>query len=133
MAKVKPAGNKFEAAWREASTLIPASVLFNDGRIPGRPDLAWPGLRLAVFLNGCFWHDHACRGGRLPRRNREFWRKKFAYNAWRQRRNLGRLRRAGWSAKVVWECRAADPFPTLWRLFVRRFVAVSREASACPA
>src|SRR5262245_17449641 len=45
--------------------------------LPGRPDIVIPSLRLAVFVNGCFWHRHSCPKGRSqPRRNRALWQSK---------------------------------------------------------
>ena len=44
----------------------------------GKPDFAWPGRKVAVFVDGCFWHG--CRCKYLPRTNTEFWRNKIATN-----------------------------------------------------
>src|SRR3546814_4682358 len=45
----------------------------HDNRLPGKPDLVFPGLRAVIFINGCFWHGHACSLYRLPKTNTEFW------------------------------------------------------------
>jgi DNA mismatch endonuclease (patch repair protein) len=70
----------------------------------GRPDFAWPSLRVAVFVDGCFWHGcpHCYRA---PRANAAFWRAKVEANRRRDRRTAAALRRAGWSVLRVWECR----------------------------
>lgn len=73
--------------------------------ITGRPDFAWPGLKVAVFVDGCFWHG--CRCKYLPRSNRRFWRDKIERNKRRDRRVSQQLRRAGWSVVRVRECRVA--------------------------
>lgn len=77
--------------------------------LPGRPDLAFPRRRAAVFVHGCFWHSHDCpRGSRTPRANAEFWRAKFSRNRARDVETLARLHALGWRALVVWECELAD-------------------------
>lgn len=57
--------------------------------VPGRPDVSFPGKKLAVFVHGCFWHQCPhCEGRKAyPRSNQEFWNKKFAENAARVYRN----------------------------------------------
>jgi DNA mismatch endonuclease (patch repair protein) len=75
--------------------------------LPGTPDVVFPGRRLAVFVNGCFWHRcPMCRPG-MPKANREFWEAKFRGNAERDRRVLAELRAGGWDVFTVWECDVA--------------------------
>ena len=67
-----------------------------------RPDFVFPKLRLAVFVDGCFWHGcpkHATQ----PKGNAAFWRKKFAANQTRDRLVTRTLRRAGWRVLRIWE------------------------------
>ena len=70
--------------------------------VEGRPDFAWPGLKIAVFVDGCFWHG--CRCKRLPKTNRRFWRNKIERNQHRDLRITRCLRRAGWKVVRVKEC-----------------------------
>ena len=72
--------------------------------MPGTPDVAFPGRKKAIFVHGCFWHQHHCRRGARPTSNREFWDRKLDANLARDRRNLRELALAGWSVLVVWEC-----------------------------
>lgn len=67
-----------------------------------RPDFVFPKLRLAVFVDGCFWHGcpkHATQ----PKGNAAFWRRKFAANQERDRRVNRGLKRAGWRVLRLWE------------------------------
>lgn len=67
-----------------------------------RPDFVFPKLRLAVFVDGCFWHAcpiHATK----PRNNAAFWRKKLVANKSRDRRVTHALRAAGWRVLRIWE------------------------------
>ncbi|MFC1806135.1 very short patch repair endonuclease [Planctomycetota bacterium] len=72
--------------------------------IPGRPDFCWPKLKVALFVDGCFWHGCPyCR--RPPKSNVEFWESKVAANQRRDRRVSWQLRRRGWSVVRVRECK----------------------------
>jgi DNA mismatch endonuclease (patch repair protein) len=69
----------------------------------GKPDFAWPGRRVAVFVDGCFWHGcRRCK--RPPKTNVEFWLGKFADNKKRDARATRTLRRLGWKVIRVREC-----------------------------
>lgn len=72
--------------------------------LPGRPDIVLPRLKTVVFLNGCFWHGHSCRRGRLPKSNIAYWEPKVAANKKRDRRAMRKLSALGWQWIVVWEC-----------------------------
>jgi len=74
-------------------------------QLPGKPDIVLPKYRAAVFVHGCFWHQHpGCRYAVMPKSNRGFWRRKLAENVGRDARNLDALRTLGWRVFVVWEC-----------------------------
>ena len=70
--------------------------------VAGKPDLAWPGLKVAVFVDGCFWHGCPCKY--LPRSNTDFWQNKIETNKRRDRKVSARLRRAGWIVLRIKEC-----------------------------
>jgi DNA mismatch endonuclease (patch repair protein) len=73
--------------------------------LPGKPDLAWVGRKLAVFVHGCFWHGHDCAEGiRKPKSNRDYWIPKIKRNQQRDVENIDALRAAGWKVIVIWEC-----------------------------
>lgn len=105
MSRVRTSGSAPERAVR--------SVIWRDGfryrlnvkQLPGKPDLVFPRYRLAVFVNGCFWHNHSCRKGKRPATNREFWDPKLDRNVARDAANRRKLRNAGWGVYTIWECR----------------------------
>lgn len=73
--------------------------------LPGKPDLAWVGRKLAIFVHGCFWHGHDCAEGvRKPKSNRDYWIPKIERNQQRDSENMAALRMRGWDVLVVWEC-----------------------------
>jgi DNA mismatch endonuclease, patch repair protein len=96
--------------------------------VDGRPDFAWPGLKVAVFVDGCFWHG-CSRCKYLPRTRTGFWRRKIEANQRRDRRNAKRLRRAGWSVIRVREC--AVTRAAIQR--IERTVTQARSRSSRPA
>lgn len=104
MARIRGDCLRPEAAVKAAARAAGLRFAENDARLPGRPDLAFWDIRLAVFVNGCFWHAHqdCCR---LPRTRRAWWRDKLAANRRRDARARRRLRRMGWRTATVWECR----------------------------
>ena len=73
-------------------------------RLPGRPDLAFGRVRLAVFIHGCFWHQ--CPKGHLPapKANAQFWQAKFRENRRRDDAAVASLGSMGWTAMTFWEC-----------------------------
>lgn len=71
--------------------------------LPGKPDLVFVNEKIAIQVDGCYWHccpDH----GSMPKSNEEFWRKKFIGNVGRDSRNNLVLRNMGWKVIHVWEC-----------------------------
>ena len=78
------------------------SLVRND--LPGKPDLAFVGRRKVIFVHGCFWHGHTCRYGRLPKSRLAYWKPKAAANQARDRKQINKLRKAGWSVMIVWQC-----------------------------
>ncbi|MEO7415158.1 MAG: very short patch repair endonuclease [Opitutaceae bacterium] len=71
-------------------------------KLTGRPDFVFPKLKLAVFVDGCFWHGcpkHATQ----PRNNAAFWAKKLSDNQTRDRFVTRMLRKKGWEVLRIWE------------------------------
>jgi DNA mismatch endonuclease (patch repair protein) len=70
---------------------------------PGRPDIVFPAVRVAIFVNGCYWHRCPTCGLPQPKANAEFWREKFDQNVDRDRIVAAVLGDAGWRVVTVWE------------------------------
>jgi DNA mismatch endonuclease, patch repair protein len=70
---------------------------------PGRPDIAYPGRKLAIFVHGCYWHHCPRCYPNLPKSNPEFWARKFALNRERDARKRYGLESVGWTVLEVWE------------------------------
>src|SRR5665213_2768167 len=91
-------------------------------KLAGKPDLVFPKYRAIILVHGCFWHLHsACREGRIPSSNTEYWAPKLARNVDRDKRNQRALRREGWRILVLWECKIEKEKPDRLRNKIRRF------------
>ena len=73
-------------------------------KAPGRPDIAYPGRKIAVFVNGCYWHRCPKCDLPLPKSNTEYWKKKFEKNVERDARKKQSLEETGWKVFIFWEC-----------------------------
>ena len=74
--------------------------------LPGSPDAVFPREKVAVFIDGDFWH-----GYRLPaweHKLKDFWKQKIRENRQRDRKNFGKLRRMGWQVVRIWQHQIMD-------------------------
>lgn len=88
-------------ALREAG--LPGYRLHRKG-VPGHPDVCYVGRRVAIFVNGCYWHHCPHCQLPMPKSNVDFWRAKFERNRARDARDRVALVEQGWTVVVVWEC-----------------------------
>ncbi|MEV4705733.1 very short patch repair endonuclease [Actinoplanes sp. NPDC049316] len=90
----------------------------NHPALPGRPDIAFTRVKIAVFVDGCFWHSCPMHGT-LPRNNRDWWQAKLDRNVARDRAKDSALDDLGWTVLHVWEHEAApaaaDRVEQAWR------------------
>ena len=97
--------------------------------LPGKPDLVFGGRRKAIFLHGCFWHQHkGCREGRLPATRREYWEPKLARNQERDVQSEAALRSSGWAVLTLWECEIENELPGV-SARLQRFLGPSKSGT----
>jgi len=73
--------------------------------LPGKPDIVMPKYSIVINVNGCFWHMHNCKYGRVKaKKNADFWQKKRSNTRQRDRLNKKKLQKMGWKVIDVWEC-----------------------------
>ena len=103
MAAIRSSGTSPERRLGTALRLLfPRRRLVQQPGLPGRPDYYLPGLRLAIFADGCFWH-RCPEHGRMPEDNRGYWEPKLARNAARDQMAQLELRRMGIRPIRFWE------------------------------
>lgn len=88
--------------------------------LPGRPDVYVGRLRLAIFVNGCFWHGHGCERAGRSKTNADFWQKKIAGNVARDRLAEERLKEMGVRVVNLWTCEVAG-FLAICKNIARRY------------
>lgn len=74
-------------------------------KAPGRPDMAFVGRRVAIFVHGCFWHGCPHCQPRRPKTHKGFWNAKLDRNRERDVEKAHALKAAGWKVFTLWECR----------------------------
>lgn len=90
--------------------------------LPGKPDLVFPGRKKAIFVHGCFWHQHTgCLDGCSPHSHTEYWEPKLSRNVARDRQNLDALEQLAWKTLVIWECHVCNAAQLERR--IKRFLA----------
>lgn len=104
MRKVKSSGNK--------STEEKLIKYFRSRRITGwrrhypvkgHPDFVFTKDKIAIFVDGCFWHGHDCRNTK-PEANKEYWDKKRLRNIEHDKRITALFESRGWTVIRIWEC-----------------------------
>lgn len=73
-------------------------------KVPGKPDIAYPNKKIAVFVNGCYWHRCPYCSPSTPKTHKSFWLNKFRKNIERDQRKVKELKKLGWTVITVWEC-----------------------------
>jgi DNA mismatch endonuclease (patch repair protein) len=101
MARIKAKDTKPERRIGRALRAAGKRPRKHDANLPGRPDFVFPRGKVAVFVDGDFWH-----GWRFPvweHKLQPFWREKISKNRERDQRNFRRLRASGWKVIRIWE------------------------------
>lgn len=109
MARVKPNGNKSTEV--AVVSLLRATHLSGWRRhcpLDGNPDFVFPQRRIALFVDGCFWHG-CPKHCRIPHTNRRYWVNKISGNKRRDNRKRRYLRTKGWSVFRLWEHDIGSP------------------------
>src|ERR1700739_421736 len=105
MAAIKSRNTKPELAVRKLLHASGFRFRLHRKDLPGRPDIVLPRYKTAIFVHGCFWHQHeGCKLASKPSSRQEYWKAKFDRNAERDRNSFASLTALGWRVVVVWEC-----------------------------
>ena len=104
MAGIRSRDTRPEILIRKALHLSGFRYRLHDRKLPGTPDLVFPGPGAVLFVNGCFWHGHRCHLFKLPGTRTEFWSEKISKNRANDQKALNTLLNSGWRVGCIWEC-----------------------------
>jgi DNA mismatch endonuclease, patch repair protein len=109
MSHIKPKNSKQEIFIRKIINSLGYRYRLHQKDLIGKPDMVFPKLKKAIFVNGCFWHGHKrCKRASLPTTNRIFWKKKINGNIERDKLNYRKLRKQGWKYLIIWQCKIKE-------------------------
>jgi DNA mismatch endonuclease, patch repair protein len=109
MSRVRSVDTRAELTVRRIAHALGYRFRVHRRDLPGTPDLVFPSRRVALFVNGCFWHRHeGCRRAATPKTRTAFWEDKFRRTLQRDRRVNAALAVLGWRTEVIWECETRD-------------------------
>jgi DNA mismatch endonuclease, patch repair protein len=103
----KKKGTRPEVVVRKILSRLGLRYRLHADSLPGKPDIVFGQQRIALFVHGCFWHQHAaatCRLRSMPRSNADYWQAKLRRNVERDTVARAALGRLGWKVFTVWEC-----------------------------
>ena len=72
--------------------------------VKGHPDFVFLKKKIAVFVDGCFWHGHKCQKHK-PKDNSEYWKNKISYNKLHDKQTTELFQKRGWTVIRIWECK----------------------------
>lgn len=125
MSRIRPSDTKLEVAFRKLIWSRGIRGYRKNGKVPGRPDIYFPRLRLAVFIDGCFWHGcPMCF--QLPKSNRKYWSKKIADNRARDKKIDRKLQWLGISRLHIREHQIEQDIEGAFRRFLAKYRARAR-------
>lgn len=105
MRRIRSTGTKPEEAVRRAVAAFGYRYRLNRKDLPGRPDMTIAKHKLAIFVHGCFWHQHpGCKLASRPKSRLEYWEPKLSGNVARDGWARSELIRLGWRVETIWEC-----------------------------
>jgi DNA mismatch endonuclease (patch repair protein) len=128
MRRVKPKDTAPEIVVRTLLKQLGVRFVLYPTALPGSPDIYVPRIRLAIFINGCFWHRHRCKRASMPLRNRAFWEAKFKNNIKRDQDTRKALRRRGIYFTDFWTCQRAE-FLKKCQLIARKYRTISKSSA----
>lgn len=107
MAHIRSKNTEPELLLRRALWVGGARYRIHDSSVRGTPDISHKGAKVAVFVDGCFWHG-CPRHYRRPETRQEFWDHKLQENQGRRAKVLAALKKDGWLVFEFWECDVQD-------------------------
>lgn len=110
MSRISSKHTKPEILVRKALYNLGFRYRLHNKKLHGKPDIVIKKLKIIIFVNGCFWHQHkGCKRQSIPKSNLGYWKNKLKSNVERQKKDIVSLRRLGWKVYLIWECETKKP------------------------
>ncbi len=110
MSRIRRMDTKPENIIRKALTSLGLKYRLQSKKLPGRPDIVVSSQKTAIFINGCFWHQHnGCKRKFMPKTNIDYWKPKLEKNVLRQKEQIEEIKKLGFKPLVLWECETKNP------------------------
>jgi DNA mismatch endonuclease (patch repair protein) len=117
MSRVRSKNTTPELIVRQSLTRLGYRYRLHVRDLPGKPDIVFRGRKRAIFVHGCFWHQHpGCSKARLPNSRQSYWGPKLARNRERDEQAAAAIEARGWKIAVVWQCETRDAKSLVRRL-----------------
>jgi DNA mismatch endonuclease (patch repair protein) len=105
MRRIRSKNTKIEWVVRRLLFALGYRYRLRSSALPGKPDIIFPRRKTAIFVHGCFWHQHpGCKISHLPKSRSDYWKSKLDRNVERDTENTEALKVMGWKVIVIWEC-----------------------------
>lgn len=128
MSRIRGSDTKPEVRLRKALWDQGFRYTKNNKDIPGKPDLAFRGRKLVIFIDGCFWH-RCPKHYNKPTSNAEFWEKKIQSNTARDKKVNQLLKAQGWAVIRIWEHDVRSDFDNVKNTIIKRYLACAPKLS----
>jgi DNA mismatch endonuclease (patch repair protein) len=96
--------------------------------LPGKPDIVLTKYKIAIFVNGCFWHHHkGCKKAHFPKSNIKYWKDKINRNVLRDKENYKDLKKLCWNVLIVWQCQLINT-ATIERKLIKKLESYKKSS-----
>ena len=120
MSRIRSKNTKPEIKFRKKLHSLGYRYSLHKKDLPGKPDLYLKKHNLAIFIHGCFWHQHGCRYSVVPKSNKKYWELKLKNNTLRDEKNLKKLNQIGVKYEIIWECQIKQQLEKVVKKMIAR-------------
>ena len=120
MSRIRSKNTKPEIKFRKKLHSLGYRYSLHKKNLPGKPDLYLKKHNLAIFIHGCFWHQHGCRYSVIPKSNKKYWELKLKNNTLRDEKNLKKLNQIGVKYEIIWECQIKQQLEKVVKKMIAR-------------
>jgi len=129
MSHIRSKNTSIELLVRKQLFALGLRYRINYKQLPGKPDIVFTKKKVAIFINGCFWHGHetGCRYSHISQSQKEYWTSKIKRTKKRDQEHIDILQEEGWRVLVVWECEIRKDIHEV----IKRILSFIEESTIC--